>query len=87
VAPEDIVPGRAANGRKRRFNFFLNPATRTLEIHPDAGAIIEKALMRALGCIKLRLYIRFASLYFAKLRFQRRGWTLHSLGLVGGFFR
>jgi hypothetical protein len=86
AAPENIVPASTADRRQRRSSFFLDPATGALEIRPDAGAVIEKALMRELNRIKLRIYLRFAFLYFEKFGLQCRAWALHQARLISRLF-
>jgi hypothetical protein len=87
VAPHDVVLVSAGHGRKGRSNFVTNPTTRALEVAPDAGLIIEKALLRTPCGMKFRIYLRLALLYVAKLRLQCASAALQSASDVLRFFR
>jgi hypothetical protein len=64
---------------------MLIPTTGALEIPPDAGAEIEKVLLRELRRIKFRIYLDFSFLYVAKFRLKCRDGTLHVLSYLCGF--
>jgi hypothetical protein len=63
----------------------LKPTTGALEILTDAGAKIEKVLLRKLRRIKFRTYFNFPFLYFTKFRLKFRDNALHRLGYMCGF--
>ena len=76
LAPQDIFPPIAGDGRQRRSIFFFNPATGTLDVRPDERAKACKAVMREVRRIKLRLYLQSLSIKIAKLTLQMRSFVL-----------
>ena len=87
AASHNILFIRPRHGRQRRSNFILNPATGALEIAPDAGVVIEKALLRAARRLKFRLYLSFALLYAEKFRLQAASLSFQVKRRLRGFFR
>jgi hypothetical protein len=86
IAAEDVVLPAGRYGPEGTSNFFLNTATGAMKVRPDAWPIVEKALVREIKRIKVRLYFRFALLYFEKFSLQCRARALHSFGLIFGLF-
>lgn len=72
VTPENVVIVGAGDGRKRRSNFVVDPASGALVLTARAGLKFEKALRRQARLMAFRLYLKVARLYFLELRFKAR---------------
>ena len=72
VTPENVVIVGAGDGRKRRSNFVVDPASGALVLTARAGLKFEKALRRQARLMAFRLYLKMARLYFLELRFKAR---------------
>jgi len=81
MAPKNV----ARNRRKDRSLFVLNPTTGALVVRPDLEHKVEKAIMREVQRIKLRLYFQLVRLYFLKLTLKTRGSLLRVRYYLSGY--